>query len=68
MKRIIALSLALVMIVALTACGQKSGGADSDTLILRAETAFTTLDPANSNNTHDIILYDQVYDGLYGLD
>ncbi len=68
MKRIIALSLALVMIVALAACGQKSGGADSDTLILRAETAFTTLDPANSNNTHDIILYDQVYDGLYGLD
>lgn len=41
--------------------------AGSDTLILRTDTSFTSLDPANSNNTHDIKLYDQIYEGLYGM-
>ena len=71
MKKIIALCLAVIMVVGLFAgCGNKDGGDDDGvkTLIMRTETAFTTLDPAYSNNTHDIILYDQVYDGLYGMD
>ena len=71
MKKIIALCLAVIMVVGLFAgCGNKNGGDDDGvkTLIMRTETAFTTLDPAYSNNTHDIILYDQVYDGLYGMD
>ena len=49
--------------------GTNQGTAEQSekTLIMRAESAFTTLDPANSNNTHDIKLYDQIYEGLYGM-
>ena len=49
--------------------GTNQGTAEQSekTLIMRAESAFTTLDPANSNNTHDIKLNDQIYEGLYGM-
>ena len=76
MKRYLALILALVMVAAILAgCGSSSSstaGSSSSapaekTLILRTDTAFTSLDPANSNNTHDIKLYDQIYEGLYGM-
>ena len=69
MKRFIALAMAVLMVAGLTACGGSSAETETGekTLILRAETAFTSLDPANSNNTHDIILYDQAYEGLYGM-
>ncbi len=71
MKKIIALCLAVVMTLGLLAgCGKKTDDntdPSEKTLVLRAETAFTTLDPANSNNTHDIKLYDQIYEGLYGM-
>lgn len=73
MKRILALCLTLAMMLGLLAgCGKtetpSTGDTGEKTLILRAESAFTTLDPANSNNTHDIKLYDQIYEGLYGMD
>lgn len=74
MKKTIALCLALVMMIGLLAGCGSSGSNDVDTsdeekvLVMRTDTAFTTLDPANSNNTHDIKLYDQVYEGLYGMD
>ena len=70
MKKLLALCLTLAMVLGiLSGCGNSGGGnsATSDTLIMRAESAFTTLDPANSNNTHDIKLYDQIYEGLYGM-
>ncbi len=71
MKKFLALCLALVMALGLLAgCGSKPADdatPGEKTLILRASTAFTTMDPANSNNTHDIQLYDQVYEGLYGM-
>lgn len=76
MKRFVALILALVMAVGVLAgCGNNnaqgssnSGETGEKTLIMRTDTAFTSLDPANSNNTHDIKLYDQIYEGLYGMD
>lgn len=79
MKRFVALILALVMAAGVLAgCSSNntegtsgnSGGSNTGekTLIMRTDTAFTSLDPANSNNTHDIKLYDQIYEGLYGMD
>lgn len=74
MKKFLALILALAMAFGiLTGCGggdKKPGGDEGGekTLIMRTETAFTTLDPANTNNTHDMKLHDQIYEGLYGMD
>ena len=73
-KKITAVLIIAAMIASLlSACGGNGGNgggsADGDrAVILRLPSAITTLDWAGSNNTHDQKVYEQVYEGLYGMD
>ena len=71
-RRILAIAMILAMTATLflTGCGGGSeGGSDENrTLIMRTKSTFTTLDWSKCTDTHAQKLYNQIYEGLYGMD